>query len=205
MSALGFIHRYEPPREGSRRTLLVLHGTGGDENDMLAVADQIDRNAGILSPRGKVLEAGMPRFFRRHAEGVFDEEDLKFRTDELVEFVAGASVEYGFDASQVIAVGYSNGANIAASTLFRAPSTLAGAVLLHAMVPFTPEQEPDLSGKPVFMSAGENDPIVPAAQVARLSEMLRRYGANVQIAWFQAGHRLTLDEVRAATDWMKGL
>ncbi len=205
MSELGFVHRYVPPRDGSRRTLLLLHGTGGDENDLLSLGAELAPEAGLLSPRGKVLENGMPRFFRRLAEGVFDQEDLRIRTDELVEFIGSASTRHGFDASNVVAVGYSNGANIAASALLRHPAALAGAALLHAMVPFTPESCADLSGKRVFLGAGENDPIVPVDETTRLHSIFHRCGAEVQTAWFRHGHSLSAAEVRAAGAWLEGL
>src|SRR5262249_16993263 len=148
---LGFVHRFVPaPSAGSGTTLLLLHGTGGNENDLLELGQTLAPNAALLSPRGKVSERGMPRFFRRLAEGVFDIEDLKFRTQALADFVASAASAYGFDPGKVIAVGYSNGANIAVSMLLLRPATLAGAVLFRPMVPFVPAVPPDLSGKPVF-------------------------------------------------------
>lgn len=205
MSEGGFTHRYQPPRGASRRTLLLLHGTGGDENDLLPLGAALDPEAGLLSPRGKVLERGMPRFFRRLAEGVFDEEDLKFRTAELASFIQEAAAKYGFDAGQVVAVGYSNGANIAASMLLLSPRTLAGAVLLHAMVPLLPEEAPALAGKRVLLTAGENDPIVPPEEAMRLHKMLVRYGAEVRMAWFTQGHGLSPEEIEAAATWMRKL
>lgn len=205
MNELGFIHRYVPPREGSGRTLLLLHGTGGDENDLLPLASELAPEAGLLSPRGKILENGAPRFFRRLAEGVFDQEDLRVRTDELATFVGAAADHYGFDPDGVIAVGYSNGANIAASVLFRHPAVLAGGALLHAMVPFVPDICPDLSGKRIFLGAGENDPIVSPDETTRLHGLFHRCGAEVQTAWFRHGHRLSLPEVQAATAWLASL
>lgn len=199
---LGFVHRYIPARGSSRRTLLLLHGTGGDENDLLPLGGALDPEAGLLSPRGKVQERGMPRFFRRLAEGVFDEEDLRFRTSELAEFVAKAAKHYQFDPGAVEAVGYSNGANIAASLFLLSPSTLAGGALLHAMVPLQPEEAPNLAGKRVLITAGENDPIVRPEEAMRLHKMLIRYGAEVRMAWFGQGHGLSHEEVEVATGWM---
>jgi phospholipase/carboxylesterase len=205
MADLTFVHRYVPPRGESPRTLLLLHGTGGNENDLLSLGAELAPRAGLLSPRGKVLENGLPRFFRRLAEGVFDQDDLRLRTGELAEFVASASVRYGFDPTQVIAVGYSNGANIAASVLLRSPETLCGGALLHAMAPFVPDTPPDLAGKKVFLAAGENDPIVPREESMRLAELFLRCGADVDTAWFASGHQLSPLEVRAATSWLEGL
>lgn len=205
MADLGFNHRYVPPRDGSTRTLLLLHGTGGDENDLLPLGAELAPEAGLLAPRGKVLENGAPRFFRRLAEGIFDQEDLRVRTNELIEFVESASKAYGFDSDGVIAVGYSNGANIAASVLLRHPATLAGGVLLHAMVPFVPDACPDLSNKHIFLGAGENDPIVSVDETTRLHSILHRCGADVQTAWFQHGHRLSAAEVHAAGAWLASL
>ncbi len=202
MNDLGFIHRYIPAKEGSSRTLLLLHGTGGNEDDLVPLAGELDGSAGILSPRGKVLERGMPRFFRRFAEGVFDEEDLKFRAGELAEFVSQAAKIYQFDAGQVIAVGYSNGANIAAGLLLLSPETLKSAILLHAMVPFEPVSAPSLTGKSVFLSASQADPIVPAENSKRLASMLANCGADVKLEWFSGGHNLSLPEVRAAAAWL---
>ena len=154
------LHRWLP-KEGATGTLLLLHGTGGDENDLVSLGRTLDPDANLLSPRGKVLENGMPRFFRRLAEGVFDEEDVKRRADELAAFVREAADAYGFAADRVAAVGYSNGANIASAALLRHPGLFRAAVLLRPMVPFEPEALPDLAGVPVFLSAGRRDPIVP--------------------------------------------
>ena len=153
--SLSFIHRYEPPARADAPTLLLLHGTGGDENDLLPLGKNLMPDAGMLSPRGKVLEQGMPRFFRRLAEGVFDVEDLKRRTSELADFIAEAAEHYTFDARRVIAVGFSNGANIAASLLLSRPSVLSAAVLFRAMVPFVPEAPPaSPGGASVLLSNG---------------------------------------------------
>ena len=205
MADLGFLHRYVPPRNGSNRTLLLLHGTGGDENDLLSLGAELAPTAGLLSPRGKVLENGAPRFFRRLAEGVFDQEDLRVRTDELAEFIRAAALHYGFEGTHVVAVGYSNGANIAASVLLRHPTALAGGALLHAMVPFVPEGCPNLEGKPIFLGAGENDPIVPTDETTRLHTLFHRCGAEVETAWFRHGHRLSAPEVQAAAAWLQTL
>ena len=196
-----FIHEFVPG--SSERTLLLLHGTGGNEHDLLSLGRELDQNASLLSPRGQVLENGMPRFFRRLAEGVFDLEDLKRRTHELADFVAAAAEHYQFATNQVIAVGYSNGANIAASLLLLRPQTLHGAILFRAMVPLIPPAQPDLSSVRVWIGAGDKDPIIPTSESQRLAELLRRAGADVTIRFFNSGHNLTNDEIERAHDWLK--
>ncbi|MCL6516119.1 MAG: alpha/beta hydrolase [Alicyclobacillus sp.] len=201
---LDFIHRFIPSPDGTNETtLLLLHGTGGNEADLLSLGRQLAPRAALLGVRGKVLENGMPRFFRRLAEGVFDEADLVFRTHELARFVESAVEVYGLNPAGLVAVGYSNGANIAASTLMLEPEVLAGAVLFRAMVPLEPAELPDLTGKRVLMLSGRHDPIVPAAQADRLAQMLREAGADITLAWQNAGHGLTMAEVGAAEAWLK--
>jgi phospholipase/carboxylesterase len=204
---LGFTHRYIPPLDRSSDTagltLLLLHGTGGNEDDLLPLGRELDPNARLLSPRGKILEGGrIPRFFRRLAEGVFDIEDLEFRTHELAGFVEKASRIYEFDPRKVIAVGYSNGANIAASMLLLKPQTLSGAILFRAMVPLVPENLPDLSDKRVFMSSGLRDPIATRQEAETLSGLLKRAHAVVDLQWQNSGHELTQDDVHAAKQWL---
>jgi predicted esterase len=203
MTAPDFVHVYQPPPAGSDgRTLLLLHGTGGDEHDLLPLAQMLDPAAGVLSPRGKVLEHGMPRYFRRLAEGVFDEQDLRQRTDELADFIAAAAERYGFDASGLTAVGFSNGANMASSLLLLQPGTLAGAVLFRAMVPLVPDPMPRLQSTPVFLSNGRRDPIVAVEETGRLAALLRQAGADVTLVWQPAGHELTQADIAAATTWL---
>lgn len=203
---LGFTHRYIPSlsrRDKAGLTLLLLHGTGGNEDDLLPLGRELDPNAGLLSPRGKILEGGrIPRFFRRLAEGVFDIEDLKFRTHELAGFVDKASRIYEFDARKVIAVGYSNGANIAASMFLLNPQILSGAILFRAMVPLVPENLPDLSDKRIFMSSGLRDPIATRQEAQRLSGLLKQARAVVDLQWQNSGHELTQDDLRAAKQWL---
>jgi len=196
-----FIHEFVPG--SSSRILLLLHGTGGNERDLIPLGRELDPNAALLSPRGKVIENGMPRFFRRLAEGVFDLEDLKYRTNELADFVTAAAQHYGFATDQLVAVGYSNGANIAASILLLRPEILHRAVLFRAMVPLIPDALPELSSGRVWIGAGDQDPIVPASETKRLGELLRRAGADVTIRFFNAGHGLTNDDVVTARDWLK--
>ncbi|GJG89768.1 glyoxalase [Gemmatimonadetes bacterium T265] len=204
--ALGFVHRYVPPSDAVRgarsATLLLLHGTGGDEEALLPLGRQLLPGAALLSPRGKALEAGMPRFFRRHAAGVLDQEDLARRTVELAEFVDRAAATYAFDRGGVLAVGFSNGANIAASLLLRRGAILRGAVLLSPMLPFEPAAVPDLRGTVVFIGAGRDDPLVPAAQVERLAEVFREAGAEVTVHWELGGHGVTAREIEAAHVWL---
>ncbi|HXQ30138.1 MAG TPA: VOC family protein [Gemmatimonadales bacterium] len=204
--ALGFIHRYIPPSASGElagsTTLLLLHGTGGDENDLLPLGRALLPGAGMLSPRGKVLERGAPRFFRRLAEGVFDQEDLARRTAELADFVTAAAATYNLERDGIVAVGFSNGANIAASILVRRPGVLRGAVLLSPTVPFEPDPLPDLSGTAVFIGAGRSDPMVPAAQSERLAEILRRAHAKVTLHWEPGGHAVLKGEVEAAAQWI---
>jgi len=201
---LGFVHRFIPPQHtaDAAPTLLLLHGTGGDETDLLPLGQALAPGAALLSPRGKVSENGMPRFFRRLAEGVFDVEDLERRTHELADFVEAASAAYGFDGSKVIAVGFSNGANITASTLLLRPRVLGGAILFHPMVPLVPEPLPDLATTPVFIGAGRFDPLVPVDNTERLATLLRQCGSEVTLAWQPGGHALSREEVEAARDWL---
>jgi predicted esterase len=195
-----FIHEFVPGT--STRTLLLLHGTGGNERDLIPLGRELDPNAALLSPRGKVLENGMPRFFRRLAEGVFDLEDLKYRTNELADFVAVAAQHYGFASNNIVAVGYSNGANIGASMLLLRPEILSAAILFRAMVPLIPETQPNLSSIRVWIGAGAHDPIIPTSETNALAELLRNDGADVTIRYFQTGHQLTRDDVDAARDWL---
>ncbi len=199
---LGFIHRFIPGHSASP-TLLLLHGTGGDENDLVDLGRMLAPEAAILSPRGKVLERGMPRFFRRLAEGVFDLDDLRTRTAELADFVGAAADRYGFDRSRVVAVGYSNGANIAASLLLLRPAVLSGAVLLHAMVPLVPQQLPDLSTTPIFLSGGRTDMMIAPPETERLADLLETAGAHLTVSWQPGGHSLSEAEVQAARDWLE--
>jgi len=198
-----FIHEFVPGT--SSRTLLLLHGTGGNERDLIPLGRELDPNAAFLSPRGKVLENGMPRFFRRLAEGVFDLEDLKHRTNELADFVAAAAQHYGFATDQLVAVGYSNGANIAASMLLLRPEIMHRAILFRAMVPLIPNKLPDLSSMRVWIGAGDQDPIVPASETKRLAELLRRAGADVTIRFAKAAHGLTNDDLEGARHWLGAL
>jgi len=200
---LTFHHTYQPPARPDLPVLLMLHGTGGDENDLVPLADALMPGAAVLSPRGKVLEGTMPRFFRRLAEGVFDLEDLKFRTAELAEFVVAASEHYSFDLTRVIGVGFSNGANIAASLLLLRPGVLHRAVLLRAMVPIVPDPLPVLSGRSVLILNGERDPLVPVKETQRLASLLRAAGADVTVIMQAAGHQLIQEDIAAAKDWLQ--
>lgn len=203
MNALDLhVHRWESATEQGQPTLLLLHGTGGDEHDLIPLARLIAPSASLLSVRGNVLEQGMPRFFRRLREGVFDLEDLARRTAELSEFVGAASAQYGFSSADLIALGFSNGANIAASMLLARPQTLAGGILIRAMVPFEPESPAQLRGKHVLLSQGRRDPLIPTAGAERLADLLREGGARVELAWQPGGHALSQGDVSAARRWL---
>ncbi len=207
LSDADFVYRFVPAETGdeaSAPTLLLLHGTGGNENQMLGLGRQL---AGpgyhLLSPRGKVLEGGhTPRFFRRLAEGVFDEADIVRRAHELAEFVHLSATRHGFDAGRVLALGYSNGANIAGAVLLLCPRTLAGAALLRPMLPLTPKTLPDLSDIPVLTCSGKHDPIVPTDNVARLIALLQESKARVQSSWYAGGHELADVDLEATRQWL---
>jgi phospholipase/carboxylesterase len=197
---LGFDHRFIPAREEARKPLLLLHGTGGDENDLLPLGARLAPGAGLLSPRGKVLENGSPRFFRRVREGEWDLPDFRQRTIELAGFVDGARKAYGLE--RPIALGFSNGANIAWSLLLHKPDLLAGAILMRGMMPFDPRPLPDLDGKPVLILAGVNDPLVPAEQSGLLAAYLGEAGADVTYEVLPAGHNLTEQDLVLAAGWL---
>jgi predicted esterase len=197
-----FIHEFVPG--SSDRTLLLLHGTGGNERDLIPLGRELDPSASLLSPRGKVLENGMPRFFRRLAEGVFDLEDLRRRTHELADFVIAAADFYKIDIKKMVAIGYSNGANIAASMLLLRPEILSAAILFRAMVPLVPDTQPNLSAVRVWIGAGTNDPIISISEPKRLSELLRNAGADITMRSFPAGHELTPADVESAREWLMG-
>ena len=198
-------HIFQKGKDSTKPTLLLLHGTGGTEQDLLPLAAKIDPDANVLSVRGNVSENGMPRFFRRLAEGIFDQEDLIFRTKELNEFLDKAAKENDFDRNNIIAIGYSNGANIAASLLFHYKDALRGAVLHHPMVPRRDIELPDLTDKKVFIAAGKNDPMCPAKESEDLQVLLEKASASVAIHWENNGHQLTLTEVEAAAKWYQTL
>ncbi len=185
----------------NKPTLLLLHGTGGNERDMLPLAEVIDSEASVLSVRGNILENGMPRFFKRLAEGVFDEKDLIFRTKELNEFLNEAAEQHQFDRHNLIAVGYSNGANIAASLLFQIENSLKAAILHHPMVPRRDIELPNLAEKQIFIGAGVNDPICSPEESKELQALFEKANANVTIHWEKMGHQLTMQEVQAAAEW----
>ena len=194
-------HIFTQGTNTEKPVLLLLHGTGGDETSLLPLAEMIDPEASVLSVRGNVRENGMPRFFRRLAEGIFDMEDLIFRTNELHTFLDEAAVKYGFDRNNIVAVGYSNGANIAASLLFHYSDSLKGAVLHHPMVPRRGIKLPNLSGVPVLIAAGVNDPICPQQESLDLEALLEGANAVVEMKWENYGHQLTMNEVQAAKAW----
>ncbi|WP_067839962.1 alpha/beta hydrolase [Amphibacillus sediminis] len=185
----------------SQNTLLLLHGTGGTERDLLPIAEMIDPEANILAVRGNILENGMPRFFKRLSEGVFDQADLIKQTKTLNTFLNEASVQYQFDRQNIVAVGYSNGANIAASLLFHYSKPLRAAILHHPMVPRRDIKLPDQTGLPVFIGAGKNDPLCPQRESVELAHLLLGSGAKVSLHWEMNGHQLSRTEIMAAHEW----
>jgi phospholipase/carboxylesterase len=200
MAELAFVHRFEPGT-GSR-PLLLLHGTGGDENDLVPLGRMVAPDAPLLSPRGKVLERGAPRFFRRLAEGVFDEADVRSRAQELADFIAAAREAY--DLAAPVALGYSNGANIAAAVLLLRPEALDGAILLRAMAPLAnPGTVGGLAGKSALIVSGANDPVAPPVNAARLKAMLEQAGARVEQRVLASGHELSQADVRFAREWLE--
>ncbi|MEX0621120.1 MAG: alpha/beta hydrolase [Solirubrobacterales bacterium] len=206
-SAGGFEHIYQPGKPGtpaSATTLLLLHGTGGDENDLVALGRQLAPESGLLSPRGKVLEGGVSRrFFRRLAIGELDIPDLLARTDELADFVNASAGTYGFDPTRIVALGFSNGANIATSLLFRHPGLLSGAALLRPMLPYEPDPGLSLNNTRVFVAAGGQDPYVPPGQSRQLAEVLTDAGATVELRMEDsAGHGLTQGDFQALSSWL---
>lgn len=200
---LGFVHRYVAGANPGRPPLLLLHGTGGDENDLVPLGARIAPGSALLSPLGKVRENGMPRFFRRLTEGVFDLDDLVARTYELADFVTRARETYGL--ARPYALGFSNGANIASALLLLRPEVLAGAVLLRGTLPFKPEQLPDLSGVPVLMLSGADDPLVQPDQRDALVRLLTEAGAEVTAQTLAAGHGLVPQDLAIAGRWMAEL
>jgi phospholipase/carboxylesterase len=200
VDTLGFIHRFVPARDESRPPLLLLHGTGGDENDLIPLGERLAPGAALISPRGKVLEGMMPRYFGRLAEGRWDVEDFRERTAELAAFVTRAQAAYGL--AKPIAVGFSNGANVGWSLLLHDPDLLAGAILMRAMLPFDPRPLPDLAGIPVLLLAGANDPLVPHEQAGLLAALLGEAGADVTYELLPAGHALTEYDLTFATRWL---
>lgn len=200
---LGFAHCFLPPSGDTKVTLLLLQGTGGDENSLIDLGKLLTPGAALLSPRGNVLEGTSRRFFRRHAEGALDQEDLAFRTHELADFLQAVAWHYQIDFGRLFVAGFSNGANIGSSLLLRRPELVRGVILLSPMLPFEPETLPALSGMPVFIGAGKEDLLVPAGSVDHLAEMLQKAGAGVTPHWEPGGHRIASAELAAAADWLQ--
>lgn len=202
MGDLGFLHRFRPASSGSRDTLLVLHGTGGNEDDLIGIAQTVAPGAAVISPRGNVLEGGAPRFFRRLAEGVFDPAEVRSRGEELAKFVRAAVASYDLDPARVFALGYSNGGNIASTVMLLDPEVLRAVILLRPMLVFEPKEKVDLSRNAVLISAGRVDPIVPPASVEKLVALLEERGADVTLKWQLGGHNLVPSEIKEAADWL---
>lgn len=207
--ALGYHHVFSPASVAGRPTLLLLHGTGGDERQLLGLGGELAPGSAVLSPRGDVLERGAPRFFRRFAEGVFDTDDVTLRAGALAAFVRDAAAHYAFDARNVIAVGFSNGANIAGAMMLLEPSVLRGGVLLRAQMVAADESlaagAHTLAGTAALLSAGSTDPIVPPDETERLARALRERGADVTLRWEHAGHAITRGDVDTAIEWVAAL
>jgi phospholipase/carboxylesterase len=199
---LGFIHRFVPGTRPGATPVVLLHGTGGNESDLIPLGQALAPGAPLLSPRGQVLENGMPRFFRRHAEGVFDLDDLRRRAGELARFIAEARVRYALGDTLPVAVGFSNGANIAAALLLLHPGTLSAGLLLRAMVPLVPDPLPALHDVRVLIAAGRHDPIASPGQAQELADLLTRAGADVMVHWSVAGHNLVPDDLQAGARWI---
>ena len=200
---LGFIHRFVPAEDSaSGETLLVLHGTGGDENDLISIGQAIAPGAAILSPRGNVLENGAPRFFRRISEGVFDPKEVRARAEELARFIRAAVVTYRLNPDRVFALGYSNGANIASTVMLIEPGVLRGSILLRPMLVYEPPEQRDLSDSAVFISAGRMDPVAPQSSVEQLAALFEAAHADVTLKWQLAGHSLVPTDVREASEWL---
>ena len=195
-------HKKEYDATNNKLTFVLLHGTGGNEEDLIFLGKEIGPNASILSPRGKVLENGMPRFFRRLSEGLFDIEDLKFRTHELADFIQKCSLHYKFDLNQTIAVGFSNGANIATSILLLRPEILQGTILFRAMIPLIPNPLPDLSTKKILLAAGLNDPIVSRTETENLFKLFQKTNANIILKWQNSSHNLIQEDLAVARKWI---
>ena len=205
-NGLDFIHRFISATSKTKKsnlTLLLLHGTGGTEDDLIPLGNELAPNASILSVRGKVLENGLPRYFRRLQEGVFDLEDLKIRTNELADFILRSSSIYDFDLKRLVAVGYSNGANMGASLLLRRPEVLAGAILFRAMVPFVPDVVPNLSKKSIILLEGKADPIVSKLEAENLLQLFNKTHSDVRILWQDSGHNLTQQDIDSAKEWLE--
>ncbi len=199
---LQFLHQFVPGTAPGI-TLLLLHGTGGNENDLLPIGEALAPGAAVLSPRGRVLENGLPRFFRRFAEGVFDVDDLKLQTHDLNDFVKAASERYGLKENKIVAVGYSNGANIAGSLLLLHPHLLSGAILFRAMAPFKPDFAPNLGRVQVLLGGGMRDSMIPAIRTEELAAVLASFGAEVETYRHEGGHELGQDDLEAARNWMQ--
>lgn len=198
-----FVHVHQVGSDPAAPVLLLLHGTGGNERDLLSLGQQLSPGSPLLSPRGNVMEAGMPRFFRRLAEGVFDLEDLKLRTEELADFVVECRAAYQFGTRPIVALGFSNGANIASSLLLSRPEVLAGAILLRGTVPFEPRELPNLGGTRILLAQGQSDPYAPVAITHRLVELFQQSGAQVDLHWSPGGHQLLPGDIHAAKAWLQ--
>ncbi len=199
----GYDYRFEEGSDPKGPVLLLLHGTGGNEHDLIPLARLVAPTSHVVSPRGNVSENGALRFFRRLAEGVFDMEDLAKRTADLLRFLSAAGERHSFPPDRVIALGFSNGANIAASMMLTQPSQLRRGILVRAMVPFEPATPPMMDKSSALILAGKTDQMIPATQTERLAELMRACGAKVELKWQDSGHTMIQPDVNDARAWLK--
>ncbi|MCZ0717525.1 alpha/beta hydrolase [Aerococcus kribbianus] len=202
---MSYTYRYIPSDKENANTLLLLHGTGGNENDLLDIGRFIDPNANLLSLRGNEPENGMNRFFKRLAPGQFDEENLKYHVQDLYTFIADLAQEKKFDVNRIIPLGYSNGANLIAASLYSYANPYSAALLLHPMVPFADGPKEKLDKSQIFIAAGNNDPICAPEESQQLTKEIEEMGGEVNLHWETAGHSITSDELRAAKEWYERL
>lgn len=200
-----FTHQFIPGQESNTPfTLLLLHGNGGTESDLLLLGRALAPHAPLLSPRGRIIENGKPRFYRLISPADFEVTDLRVRADELASFVRTAAGVYHFDADNLVGVGHSNGANMAVALMLLHPSLLRAGILFRPQpqVPLISNPRPNFENRPILLVAGRNDVEIPSVEIEHLAELLRRSGANVTIKWHSGGHDLTNEEINLARDWL---
>ncbi len=195
-----FFQKSTNPEE--KRVLLLFHGTGGNEMDLIPLAERILPGVSYLGIRGNVIEHGMPRFFKRLSEGIFDEADIKLRAHELDSFIREAATSFGFSSENVMALGYSNGANIITALNFLHPGLISTSLLLRPMTPLVPANAPDLSNSNVWLSFGSVDPLMPPGEIEKLSGLYTEYGANLTVNIEQAGHQLVQNDLTKASEFL---
>ncbi|HEX7938062.1 MAG TPA: alpha/beta hydrolase [Gemmatimonadaceae bacterium] len=199
----GYDYRHEAGSDASAPVLLLLHGTGGDENDLIPFARLVSPGSAVVSPRGNVSENGAARYFRRIREGVFDLEDLALRTAALLKFLKAAAKAHTFSTDHVVALGFSNGANVAASMMLTEPSTLRHGILIRAMQPFQPATLPDMKKSSALIAAGRSDQMISQPMTEKLAELMRSAGARVELKWQDAGHGMIQADVNDAREYLR--